>query len=113
MSGVTPAKGDFLVGEGDQSVVGDGYAMGVTTQIAEHILGASEGWFRVDHPVFSEQWSQPGSKDFGLSEELQVSMKVELAVVEGAFECLVELAAEDATQYLDGKKEVVAGFDPA
>ena len=94
-------------------MVGDGYAMGVTTQIAEHILGASEGWFRVDHPVFSEQWSQPGSKDFGLSEEPQVSMKVELAVLEGAFECLVELAAEDATQYLDGKKEVVAGFDPA
>jgi len=82
--------------------------MGVTAQIAEHILGASEGSFRGDHPVFSEQWSQPGSKDFGLSEKLQVSMKVELAVLEGAFESLVELAAEDATQYLDGKKEVVA-----
>jgi hypothetical protein len=35
-------------------------------------------------------------------------MKVELAALEGAFECLVELAAEDATQYFDGKKEVVA-----
>jgi hypothetical protein len=108
MGRVAPAKGDFLVGERDESVVGDGYAMGVTAQIAEHILGASEGSFRVDHPVPSEQWSQPGSKGFGLSEKLQVSMKVELAVLEGTFECLVELAAEDATQYFDGKKEVVA-----
>jgi hypothetical protein len=64
MGGVTPAKGDFLVGERDQSVIGDGYTMSVTAQIAEHIVGASEGSFRVDHPVFSEQWSQPGSKDF-------------------------------------------------
>ena len=108
MSGVTPAKRDLLVGEGDQSVVGDGYAMGVTAQIAEYMLRPSERWFRVDHPVLSEQWSQPGSKGFRLSEELQVSLKVELAVREGVFECLVELAAEDATQYFDGKKEVVA-----
>src|SRR5258707_2905700 len=111
MGGVTPAKGDFLVGERDQSVVGDGYAMGVTAQIAEHILGASEGRLRVDHPVISEQRAQPGSKDFGLSEELEVSMKVELAVLEGAFECFVELVAGDATQYFDGNKEVVAARD--
>ena len=113
MSGVTPAKGDFLVGERNQSVVGDSYAMGVTAQTAEHILGASEGWFRVDQPVLSKQRPEPYIKGFRLSEEFQVSMKVELAVLEGAFECLVELAAEDATQYFDGKKEVVAEFDPA
>lgn len=40
-------------------------------------------------------------------------MKAELAILEGAFECLVELAAEDGTEHFDGKKEVVAGFDPA
>src|ERR1700674_2505821 len=113
MGGVTPAKGDFLVGERDQSVVGDGYAMSVTAQIAEHILWASERWFRVDHPVLSKQWPEPCSKGFRLSEESQVSVEVELADLKGAFECLVELAAEDATQYFDGKKEVVAGFDPA
>lgn len=55
MSGVTPAKRDLLVGEGDQSVVGDGYAMGVTAQIAEYMLRPSERWFRVNHPVLSEQ----------------------------------------------------------
>jgi hypothetical protein len=42
-------------------VVGDGYAMGVTAQIAEYMLRPSERWFRVDYPVLSEQWPQPGS----------------------------------------------------
>ena len=40
-------------------------------------------------------------------------MKVELAVMKGAFERLVELAAKDSAEHLDGKKEVVAWFDPA
>jgi hypothetical protein len=113
MSGVTPAKRDLLVGVGDQSVVGDGYAMGVTAQIAEYMLRPSERWFRVDHPVLSEQWSQPGRKGFRLSEELQVSMKVEPAVVNGALECRDELAAKDATENFDRKKKGVAWFAPA
>src|SRR5215471_15846594 len=51
--------------------------MGVTSQITEHLLWASERTLRVDHPVLSEQWSQPGSKGFRLSEELQISVKFE------------------------------------
>ena len=94
-------------------MVGDGYAMGVTAQIAEYMLRPSERRFRVDHPVLSEQWSQPGSKGFRLSEELQVSMKVEPAVVNGALECRDELAAKDATENFDRKKEGVAWFAPA
>jgi hypothetical protein len=40
-------------------------------------------------------------------------MKGELAIMKGALERFVELAAKDATEHLDGKKEVVAWFDPA
>ena len=43
VGGVPPAKGDFLVGEGEQAVVGEGYTMSVAAQITKHILGASEG----------------------------------------------------------------------
>jgi hypothetical protein len=35
-------------------MVRDGHAMGITAQILEHILGATEGWFAVDHPVLAE-----------------------------------------------------------
>ena len=40
-------------------------------------------------------------------------MKIELAIIKGALERLVELSAKDATEHLDGKKEIVAWFDPA
>ncbi len=94
-------------------MVGDGYAMGVTAQITEYMLRASERWFRVDHPVLSEQWSQPDSKGFRLSEELQVSMKAEPTVMKGVLERRDELAAKDATEHFDRKKESVAWFSPA
>jgi hypothetical protein len=40
-------------------------------------------------------------------------MKVELGVMKGALERFVELSAKDVTEHLDGKKEIVAWFDPA
>ena len=43
--------------------------MSVTAQITEHMLGVSERAFRVDHPVVSEQRSEPRSKGFRVSEK--------------------------------------------
>jgi hypothetical protein len=40
-------------------------------------------------------------------------MKIEFAVMKGTLERFVKLAAKDATEHRDGKKEVVAWFDPA
>ena len=39
-------------------------------------------------------------------------MKAEPAVLESALECGDELAAKDATEHLDGEKEVATGVDP-
>jgi len=94
-------------------MVGDSHAMGVPTQILEYVLGASERSFAINHPVFSEQWPQPGGKGFRLSEGAQVSVETELAVLEGALKCRDELAAKNAAEHLDGKKEGIARFDPA
>src|SRR5438309_8605502 len=57
-------------------MVGDGDAVGVTAEILEHILGAPEGWFGVDHPVFAKQRSQPGGEESGLRERRQIPGKV-------------------------------------
>ena len=40
-------------------------------------------------------------------------MKGELAIMKGTLERFVELAAKDATEHRDGKKEVVVWLDPA
>ena len=107
VSGITPAKSDLTIDEGDQAMVGYGHAMSVAAQILQHILGATEGAFQVDHPVLSKQRPQPGGKDLGLSEELQISGEAELAILEGLLKRIDELAAKDFPQDSFGKKVVV------
>jgi len=41
VSGITPAKSDLAISEGDQAVIGDGHAMGVAAQIVRHIFGTT------------------------------------------------------------------------
>ena len=88
-------------------MVGDGHAMGVTAQITEHMLWTSERAFRIDHPIFSEQRSQPRGEGLWLSEWLQTSVEIELAILEGAFESRHKLAAKNTPEDFDGKKERV------
>jgi len=57
--GIAPAEGDFAIGEGYQSGVGDGDAMGVCAEIAQHMFRSAEGPFRIDNPVVAEQHAQP------------------------------------------------------
>src|SRR6266852_6614479 len=93
-------------------MVGDGHAMSVAAQIVEHMFWAAERSFCVDHPVLSEHWSQPRGERLWLSQGRQVSMESQLAVAKGALESGNKLAAKDATEHLDGKKEGIASFDP-
>ena len=81
---VAPAKGDLFIRERDEPMVGDGYAMSVTAQIMEHMLWPPEGTIGVDHPVVSEQFSEPGGENLWLSEKRQVSMEFQSTVAEGA-----------------------------
>ena len=94
-------------------MVGDGHAMGVAAQVLEHIVGAAEGWFGVNDPVFSEQRSQPGSEDLGLREQSQIAGKIKLAILKGRPETGDELAAKHTSEYWDGEEEVRTGWNPA
>lgn len=40
--GVAPPKGDLAVGQREQSMVGDGYAMGVKAEILECVVGTAD-----------------------------------------------------------------------
>jgi hypothetical protein len=44
---------------GQQAVIGDGDAMRVTSQIVQELLGAREGWLRVDDPWLFPQAAEP------------------------------------------------------
>ena len=72
---------------------------------------ASEGTFGVDVPVVSEQGSYPGGEGFGVSERFQVAMEAKLALPEVALQSGNRLAAKDAPEHPDRKKEARAGWN--
>jgi hypothetical protein len=109
---VSPAERHTIVLKGHEAMVGDGHAMGVTAQILEHMLGASEGWFAINHPVLSKQGSKPGSKDLRLGQERQIAREVELIVLESVLEAGYELAAEYTSKHMNREKEARTGSDP-
>jgi len=94
-------------------MVGDGHAMGVSAEILEYVVGTTEGWFGVDDPVFSEQWSEPGSEDLGLREQSQIARKMKLAVLNSRLKAGDELTAKHTSEYLNGEKEARTGLNPA
>ena len=59
---------------------GQSLAFAVAALSLEHVVRATERWFRVDHPVLSEQWPQPGGEDFGLSERVKFPFTKEMLV---------------------------------
>ena len=93
-------------------MMGDGDAVGVSAEITQGLLGTTEGWLAIDHPVMPEQLAEPSGEDLGVSERLQIAIEAQLSFAAGALQRSHELAAKNPAQHLDGKKERVAGVDP-
>ena len=61
--------------EGHEAVVGDGHAMGVAGEIAEHMMRTAERWLGVDDPVLTEQWTQEGAEGPFVFQRLEIRRK--------------------------------------
>src|ERR1017187_6181643 len=72
---VAPTEGDAALGQRDQSVIGDRYAMGVTAQIAQCLFGSAERTLGIDHPIGAEQRAEPGGERWGRLERGKVTVK--------------------------------------
>ena len=55
MSVVLPAKGDAIFLESDETMVGDGNAVSVASQIVEDMFWPTEGRLSVHNPVLMEE----------------------------------------------------------
>jgi hypothetical protein len=113
VGGVSPAKGDLVTDQRDETMVGDSNAMGVGAQIVKDIFWPPEGRFAVDDPVPTEEWAQERGESLGRGERLQLAVEAQLALGEGLFQSGDELAPKDSPEHLDGKKEAIARGDPA
>ena len=67
VSGISPAKGDVVVGKSNEPVVGDGDPMGIVAEIAQRMFWAAEGRLGVDDPVMAEQQSEARMRRFGVA----------------------------------------------
>jgi hypothetical protein len=50
VSGVSPAECDLVIQEGNEPVIGNRSAMGVSAEIAQRLIGPTERRLAVDHP---------------------------------------------------------------
>ena len=80
-------------------MVGNGYAMGVASQVLEDIFRSAEWWLGVDHPILPEQLSQKAVKELGFAQMSEISMEAEFLFAEKALQPGDELAAKNTAEY--------------
>ena len=51
---ILPVESDLIIVEGHEAVIGDGHAMGVAGEVTDDMLGSTERWFGIDHPVLAK-----------------------------------------------------------
>ena len=61
---ILPAESDLIIVERHEAVIGDGHAMGVAGEVTDDMLGSTERWFGIDHPVLAKQRSKKRAKGF-------------------------------------------------
>ena len=70
---ILPEKGDLVILKGEQTMVGNGDAMGVASQITEHKLRATERRFGINDPILTEEGAEEGSERLGVTQRLQAA----------------------------------------
>ena len=104
VGGVSPTEGDLAIRKRDQSVIGDGDAMGVAAQITEYMFWAAERGASSKPPNPGGTAVAASAEGFGLSQELQVSMKAELAVLKACLRAATNLPRKTRPSTLTGRK---------
>jgi len=112
LSVILPTKGDFAVFEEDKPLIGDGDPVGVSGEVLEDLLRASERRLGIDNPILRVQLTQPVLPAGFVGESFQLSIEGKPAVVKSLLEVSEQLAAKKAAQDSNGKEEVLLGANP-
>jgi hypothetical protein len=69
----------------------------------KYVLGAAEGWFGVDDPIFAKQGRRQEANPW-LSEWNQIAGKGRLPPLQGRLEAGDELTSKCTPEHVDGEK---------
>jgi len=97
MSVILPEEDDLVVVKGQEAMIADGDAMGVASQIGQHVVWATKGRLGVDDPVLAKKWPQECAKGLFLFQGLESSVEGELTLTESLFQAVDEFAAKNST----------------
>jgi hypothetical protein len=81
---ILPPESNLVMLESDEAIVGDGYAMSVAGEIAEHMMRTAEGGLGVDHAVLTKQGAQKGAEGLFVGQRLKSSGESELVLLESS-----------------------------
>jgi hypothetical protein len=95
---VLVAESDHAVVEGDQPLIGDGDAMGVSGEVLEHLLGTAERGLRVNYPVFTTKGLEPTLPCLWMLEFAKIAVETKLLVLPGSVKFGDELSPEEPAQ---------------
>ena len=109
---ILPAEGDAFSVEGQQAMIGDGDAMGVAAEIAQHLHGSAEGGLGIDDPVVAMQTPESFANCLRIGESGGRAGAAKLLAAVEAFQASEELAAKDTAEDFDGQEERIARVDP-
>ena len=110
---VLPLEGDAVVVERDQAAVGDGDAVGVAREIAQHFLGSAEWALAVDHPFAVAQWRQVCGEGLRIRQRSMIAEELQLSGLVSGDELLQEQAAEQSREHTHREEEARPARDPA
>ena len=102
---VLEAEADGAVLDGQEAVVGDGDAVGVTAEVVEDAGGAVEGRLGVNDPLGLAQGGEVAVEGGGPGERGEGAFEAQAALAEGALELLQEEGAEAAREDADWQEE--------
>ena len=110
---IPPEEGTLAVLMGEEAVITDGDSMGIFAEVLKDPLGAMEGRFAVDDPLFPVEMPPEGLEVCGILEMTEMGGKDQIPSLEAIFEEAKELTSEQCRQDPHGNEEPFAAGYPA
>src|ERR1700731_3139871 len=109
---ILPFEGDAFVVECDQAAIGDGNAVGVAREVAQHFLGSPERSFAINHPFAVAQRCQIGREGSLICQRGVFAEELQLSRAMDGIKLLQDAPAEQAREPAHGEEDVGSAGDP-
>ena len=102
---VLPPRPDTAVAMIDEPIIREGDAVGIASEVGEHLLGAGAGPFRVHHPVDGSELSKKAVESVAIGQFRGAAREGQLTRIVCAVQASEILRPKDRRHRPDGKQE--------